>query len=56
MRIISEREYASFVSAVEKVPQAQREKELEGLIGELETDLFLIGATAVLDKLQDDVP
>lgn len=29
---------------------------MELLISELETDLYIIGATAVLDRLQDDVP
>jgi phospholipid-transporting ATPase len=55
MRIISEKEYGNFVAAVEKIPQARRETEKEELINELETNLYLVGATAVLDRLQDDV-
>lgn len=29
---------------------------MDELISDLETDLYLIGATAVLDRLQDEVP
>jgi len=38
------------------IPPAQREKESVALIDRLERDIYLIGATAVLDRLQDDVP
>lgn len=55
MRIISEREWTTFQSTLNSVPQTEQEKEKEKLVGELESGLYLIGATAVLDRLQDDV-
>ncbi len=38
------------------VKEANREEEIKQLESELESELYIIGATAVLDRLQDDVP
>ena len=56
MRLISEKEYATFQEKLKSIPQSQREKLSVSLIDQLERDIYLIGATAVLDRLQDDVP
>ena len=56
MRLVSEREYADFLGQMQAIPQAEREKKSGELIDDFERELFLIGATAVLDRLQDDVP
>jgi phospholipid-transporting ATPase len=54
--LISEKEYATFQEKLKSIPQSQREKLSVSLIDQLERDIYLIGATAVLDRLQDDVP
>ena len=53
MRLISEKEYATFQEKLKSIPQSQREKLSVSLIDQLERDIYLIGATAVLDRLQD---
>lgn len=56
MRTLSESEYSSFRKAVEELPNENREAAMDGLVSKLEQNLYLIGATAVLDRLQDFVP
>lgn len=56
MKTISEADYSNFRKRVEKLPQENREKAYDELVSELEKGLYLIGATAVLDRLQDFVP
>lgn len=56
MKTISEADYTNFKKKVEKLPQENREKAYDELVSELERGLYLIGATAVLDRLQDFVP
>lgn len=56
MRIISEAEYSQFKKNVESLPLTNKEEALNELISNLEQNIYLIGATAVLDRLQDEVP
>lgn len=56
MRIISDAEYREFSRAVEQLSPANKEEGYAKLVSDLEQNVFLIGATAVLDRLQDDVP
>lgn len=56
MKTISEGDYKNFRANVEKLPQENREKAYDALVSDLEKGLYLIGATAVLDRLQDFVP
>ena len=56
MRIISESEYQSFKDAVQNLPKENTEEALEEEIKKLESGLYLIGSTAVLDRLQEQVP
>jgi magnesium-transporting ATPase (P-type) len=56
MRVISEEEYSAFRKKGGSLPEEGKEKAFEELVSELERELFLIGATAVLDRLQDEVP
>ena len=58
MKIISQKEYDEYN---EKLKQAQmseidKDKKVEALNNKIESDLFLIGATIVEDKLQENVP
>jgi len=55
-RVISQKEYENFKSMSEDLPADRKEEAMDELINNLETDLYLIGATAVLDRLQDEVP
>jgi len=55
-RVISQKEYENFKSKSEDLPADRKEEAMDELINNLETDLYLIGATAVLDRLQDEVP
>ena len=56
MKTLTEQEYANFKKAVESLPTTNKEEALNELISNLEQNLYLIGATAVLDRLQDQVP
>lgn len=56
MRIISEAEYAEFTRNINNLPLSNREEAFNGLVSALEQNIYLIGATAVLDRLQDEVP
>ena len=56
MRIISEAEYSDFRKKVEGLPPTNKEEALNQIISDLESNIYLIGATAVLDRLQDEVP
>ena len=52
MKDLSEVDYAEFESRFNSIGDDQdREAEIDKLADELERDLFLIGATAVEDKL-----
>ncbi|CAD8136462.1 unnamed protein product [Paramecium pentaurelia] len=57
MKILSEQEYLAFQKQKDALASSdKREQENEELANNLEKDLYLLGATAVEDKLQDDVP
>ncbi|CAD8048326.1 unnamed protein product [Paramecium sonneborni] len=57
MKILSEQEYQAFERQKEALASSdKREQEKEELANNLEKDLYLLGATAVEDKLQDEVP
>lgn len=56
MRIISEAEYTAFKRSVEALPPTNKEEAFNKLVSDLEQGIYLIGATAVLDRLQDEVP
>lgn len=56
MRTISDDEYRTFKDNVGKLPSTDKEKPYNKLIDQLETEMYVIGATAVLDRLQDEVP
>ena len=56
MRLISEQEYSQFRKAVEALPPTNKEEAFDKLVSDLEQGIFLVGATAVLDRLQDEVP
>ena len=56
MRTISDSEYQEFKKKSQNLPEEGKEEALDKLISDLETSLYLIGATAVLDRLQDEVP
>lgn len=56
MRIVSESEYSTFERAVKALPSSNKEEAFDKLVSDLEQGIYLIGATAVLDRLQDDVP
>lgn len=57
MRVLSENEYAEFNRRMNAcADSANRELEINKLADDLESDLMLLGATAVEDKLQDEVP
>ena len=56
MRTLSDSEYNTFKKNVENLPSQDREAAMNELISNLEKGLYLIGATAVLDRLQDFVP
>ena len=58
MRVLSKEEWQSYEHRFEQLSsdKVQREQQLEEIADELETGLTLIGATAVEDKLQPNVP
>ena len=56
MRTISDSEYQTFKNKVNNLPAENRTEIFDQCVSELETDLILSGATAVLDRLQEDVP
>jgi magnesium-transporting ATPase (P-type) len=56
MRIVSEAEYREFRRGIEQLSPSNKEEGYTQLVSELEQNIFLIGATAVLDRLQDEVP
>ena len=56
MRIISQAEYRDFTRAVQQLPPTNKEEAYAKLVSDLQQGVFLIGATAVLDRLQDEVP
>ncbi|CAD8052350.1 unnamed protein product [Paramecium sonneborni] len=57
MKILSEQEYLEFERQKEALASSdKREQEKEELANNLEKDLYLLGATAVEDKLQEEVP
>ncbi len=58
IREISEEEYRVWAGIYEKAAEtvANRQKELDKAAEMIEKDLFLLGATAIEDKLQDGVP
>lgn len=55
-RVLSEGEYQRFKEAESRLPEQGRAKAREQLIDDLEHHFSLLGATAVLDRLQDNVP
>jgi magnesium-transporting ATPase (P-type) len=57
MKVLSQDEYDTFYTKYAGLADADnREKALNDLTDALERDLYLIGATAVEDKLQYQVP
>lgn len=58
MREISESEYAQWSKVYEKASTTlvNRSEELDEAAEMIEKDMFLLGATAIEDKLQDGVP
>lgn len=56
MRLVSSEEYKEFKRKVQQLPAANKEAAFEELVSSLEQEVYLIGATAVLDRLQDEVP
>lgn len=58
MKILEEKEVQKLHFEINKVDQVLHKKEerLESVYSELESNLILLGATAVEDRLQDRVP
>lgn len=56
MRVISEKQFENYKKGLLNVSARNREEEIKKLESDLQSELFIIGATAVLDRLQDDVP
>ena len=58
MKVLSEKEVQKFHFEIEKAEQVllQKEERLEAIYSQLESDLILLGATAVEDRLQENVP
>jgi phospholipid-transporting ATPase len=58
MKVVTEDEKDEFLAncAVAEADLLNREVELEKVYSAFEKDLQLVGATAVEDRLQDDVP
>ena len=58
MKIIEQKELERFHYQVEQTEQVltKKEERLELLYSNLESDLTLLGATAVEDQLQENVP
>ena len=57
-RTLSAKEYASWNETYVAASQSldRREEKIDACAEEIERELFLLGATAIEDKLQDDVP
>ena len=57
VRIVTEREYRRFIDQIEVAEEMlnNREKHIEQVYSEFETQLVLLGATAVEDRLQEEV-
>lgn len=57
-KVIGEQHYRDWSSRYHEasISLSDREKRLEAISEEIETDLRLLGATAIEDKLQDGVP
>jgi magnesium-transporting ATPase (P-type) len=57
MKILSKEEMEKIVTRLTACSlSAEKEKMMEDLMGEVEKDLFLLGCSAVEDRLQDEVP
>ena len=58
MKVIDDKEKDAFLEEVKQASLAKKNKEelLDAVFDKFERDLELIGATAVEDRLQDDVP
>jgi magnesium-transporting ATPase (P-type) len=58
MKVVTEAEKDAFLAQCAEAEKdlENREAELEKVYTEFEKDLQLVGATAVEDRLQDDVP
>ena len=58
MKIVDKEEFHKFFQDVNKAEEdvVNREKLLDKIYSDLESDLTLLGATAVEDRLQDEVP
>ena len=57
VKIISKDEYEKFNNNYNQLSEKENKDELlDQLIDKIERDLFVIGATAVEDKLQENVP
>lgn len=55
-KLLSQQEYDEFKQAENRLPEEGRGKLRDELISKLENGFYLLGATAVLDRLQDNVP
>lgn len=53
MRLVSEQEYSQFKQKVAALPPTNKEEAFDKLVSDLEQGIYLLGATAVLDRLQD---
>ena len=58
MKVIDDKEKDAFLEEVKQASLVKKNKEelLDAVFDKFERDLELIGATAVEDRLQDDVP
>ena len=57
VRLISEEEFTTFKENLDKAKFSEKSKEeIDKVKGELERNLYLIGASAIEDKLQKEVP
>ena len=58
MKILSQEEYNDFIKEVKKASTSLENKEelLNNIYDKIETNLYIIGATIVEDKLQENVP
>ena len=58
MKLVDDKELMQFHFEIEKAEQVlnQKDEKLEAIYSKMESNLTLIGATAVEDRLQDSVP
>ena len=58
MKVVDQEEFHRFFQDIEQAENdiVNREKLLSGIYSDFETGLTLLGATAVEDRLQDEVP